>query len=214
MPRTIRIAIVDDHPIFLAGLKTAVQASAGIAVVAQGHSSDEAFAITAEHDPDVVLLDITMPGNGIEAARRIAHAHPRTRILMLSGNDDDHLVAQSIEAGADGYVVKGVSRAEICDAIRAVDGGEGYISARLATRFALAFLRREPAGVTDDDGAEAMSPRESEIFALAREGLSNREIAARLDLSISTVKNNMSRILRKSNSRNRIEALKKPVRAS
>lgn len=206
MASAIRIGIVDDHPIFLAGLRQAIQSTRGFEVIAQGQSMDEALSIAGEHHPDVVLLDIDMPGNGIEAARRIAVLHPQIRIIMLSGMDDDVLVSQSIDAGAQGYVVKGVTRGELCDAIKAVQGGEGYISARLATRYALEYLRqRSPAA----EEGEEMSERELEIFSFAREGLNNREIAQRLDLSLSTVKNTMSRVLRKLNSRNRIEALQK-----
>lgn len=208
MGRTIRIAIVDDHPIYIAGLKHAFQAASGISVVAQGHSLDDAVLITQEHAPDILLLDVAMPGNGIEAAKQICSRHPRTRVIMLSGLDDDSVVMQALGAGALGYVVKGASRSELCDAIKAVDGGESYISARLATRYALEFLRQRQNGEDDDPQGE-MSPREMEVFRLAREGLSNKEIARKLQLSLSTVKNNMSRVLRKLNSRNRIEALQK-----
>lgn len=179
-----------------------------MSVVAQGGSANDAVAIVREHKPDVLLLDISLPGNGIEAARRIAAEQAGTRVIMLSSSDEDLEVARAIEAGASGYVVKGVNRSELYDAIKAVDAGEAYISARLATRYAMRHLRNSR-GEEPCSAPSEMSSRESEIFKLARDGLSNREIARQLGLSISTVKNNMSRVLRKMNSRNRIEAMQR-----
>ncbi|MEQ1715526.1 MAG: response regulator transcription factor [Hyphomicrobium sp.] len=209
MTKTIRVGIVDDHPIFLAGLQHALKANNGISVVAEGHSMDDAVTIAAKTSPDVMLLDINMPGGGIEAARCIAAHHPSIRIIMLSGADDQIWVSRSIGAGALGYVVKGASKAEICEAIRTVDVGEEYMSVRLATRFALQFLREGPRPGDGDEGPGELNARETQVFKFASDGLSNKEIAAKLDLSVSTVKSNMSQILRKLNSRNRIEAFKK-----
>jgi DNA-binding NarL/FixJ family response regulator len=209
MTGTIRVGIVDDHSIFLAGLQHAFRNINGIAIVAEGGTMDEALSIAEKDAPDVLLLDIDMPGNGIEAARQIVGHYPATRVIMLSGSDDDACVSQSIIVGAHGYLVKGASRSEICEAIRAVVGGEGYISARLATRYALQFLREGRRLAEEVDSEDELSARELQVFKYASEGMSNKEIADKLELSLSTIKNNMSCILRKLKSRNRIEALQK-----
>ena len=204
MPDRIRIAAVDDHPMLLDGIRRALRRCRDIEIVAHGTSAAEAVEIVREHEPDVVLLDITMPGNGLAAARQIKDQGSSTKIIMLTGTDTEQQVEAALAAGAAGYVLKGAGAKELIDAIRSVASGNPYITPSLASRM---LVKRDTGLEERDHNSARLSAREQQILELATLGLSNQEIAERLDLAISTVKNYMSQVFEKMNVPNRATAV-------
>ena len=132
MVEPIRIVVADDHPQFLEGVITSLRTAEDIEIVGQAGDADGAVRIVREHVPDVALLDVTMPGGGLEAARKIATASPATRIVMLTVSEDEDDLLAAMKAGASGYVLKGVSSQELLAIVRAVSGGEVYVAPTLA----------------------------------------------------------------------------------
>ena len=205
MAETIRIVLVDDHPLFREGVAYTLAAQTDMAVVAQGESGDEAVRLAATCAPDVVLLDLNIPGGGIEAARAIAAAQPATRVIMLTASvDEDDLVA-AMAAGARGYILKGVAARELVSIVRRVHGGEGYVAPALAASL-LSGIGRRPASTAPPDPLAALTERERQILDQVAAGLSNKEVAAKLHLSEKTVKHYMTIIMEKLGVRNRVEA--------
>jgi two-component system, NarL family, nitrate/nitrite response regulator NarL len=206
MHNKIRIAIVDDHPFFIDGVERALRKVQEITLVAQGACADDACRIAKEHEPDIMLLDITMPGGGIEAARSITDGDNAIKIIMLTGSDDDEHVAAALAAGASGYLLKGANRTELVEAVRAVHHGRPFITPALSTR----LLVQRTRGSQPDVAAAArakLNLREHQMLDYAAQGLNNSEIAARCNLALPTVKNCMSRIFQKLQVRNRTEAI-------
>ncbi|MDX2159553.1 MAG: response regulator transcription factor [Hyphomicrobiaceae bacterium] len=204
----IKIALVDDHPFFRGGVRRALHKVKDVKLVAEGGTADDAGRIAVEHQPDVMLLDITMPGGGIAAAREIAKCSPRTRIVMLTGSDDDDKVAAALEAGAIGYVLKGADTAELLQAVRAVQSGQAFITPMLSSRLLLDSVRTRRAAEAEAAIAQgSLNNREREILDLVTQGKTNSEIADTLNLALPTVKNYISRIFEKLQVRNRAEAI-------
>jgi len=191
----IRVAVADDHPMFRAGLRTLVEESPTLEFVGAASDGDEAIAVCAQHHPDVILMDIHMPGtSGVEATRRVLADHPDIRVLMLTMLEDDTSVFAAMRAGARGYVLKGAAPNDIIRAVTAVAAGEAIFSPALATRMAHFFT----AGRSGDPHPfPALSSRERDVLGLIASGRSNTEIAARLGLSEKTVRNNVSAIFSK-----------------
>ncbi len=205
MAETIRIVLVDDHPLFREGVAYTLGAQADMEVVAQGESRDEAARLAERHAPDVLLLDINIPGGGIEAARAIAAARPAIRIIMLTASVDEDDLAAAMAAGAKGYILKGVAARELVGIVRAVNAGEGYVAPSLAASL-LAGMAGGARPATPADPLDALTEREREILDLVAAGLSNKEVAASLHLSEKTVKHYMTIIMEKLGVRNRVEA--------
>ena len=201
---TIRVVLADDHPIFRDGLVRSLEESGRFAVVGTGGSADEAVALVAEHAPDLVLLDISMPGSGIEAARRIAAGPKPPRIAMVTVSEHDQDVAAALRAGAIGYVLKGISASEIAEILAGVAAGEAHVSPALAARLLNEIER--PAPGRRKRPIDELSKRESDILRRVARGLSNREVADDLGLQEKTVKHYMTSILEKLQVRNRVEA--------
>ena len=192
---SIRVVVADDHPIFREGLVRSLEEDAAFRVVGAGGSADEAVALVERHAPDLALLDISMPGGGIEAARRIRAAAPDTRIAMLTVSEDEQAVAGALRAGAIGYVLKGVSAAELREILEGVVRGEAHVSAPLAARLLgdlEASRRRQPRHPVD-----ALTKREEDILRRVARGMSNREVAEALSIQEKTVKHYMTSILGK-----------------
>lgn len=200
----IRVVLADDHPIFRDGLVRSLEESGRFAVVGTGGSADEAVALVAEHRPDLVLLDISMPGSGIEAARRIAAGLNPPRIAMVTVSEHDQDVAAALRAGAIGYVLKGISAAEIAEILTGIAAGEAHVSPALAARLLNEIER--PAPGRPKRPIDELSKRESDILRRVARGLSNREVADDLGLQEKTVKHYMTSILEKLQVRNRVEA--------
>jgi DNA-binding NarL/FixJ family response regulator len=198
----ITVLVVDDHPLFRAGVQALLDSVPDTAVVALAADGEAAVREATLNRPDVVLMDLTMPRmDGLEATRRIVRASPGSAVLVLSMLDDDESVMAAMRAGARGYVPKGAGQEELLAAIRAVATGGAVFGAGVAARI-LAGLDRSPApafpGLTD---------RESEVLALMAEGLDNRRIADRLEVSTKTVANHVSHVLTKLQARDRVEAV-------
>lgn len=191
----IRVAVVDDHPMFRGGLRTLVEEAPGLVFVAEAADGGTAVEACLRQTPDVVLMDLHMPGmSGIEATRRILQAQPTVGVLVLTMLEDDTSVFAALRAGARGYLLKGADPDEIVRAVTAVAAGEVIIGAALAGRMA-AFFR---GGATRAPSAfPALSRREHDILDLIAAGHANAVIAQRLALSEKTVRNNVSAIFTK-----------------
>jgi DNA-binding NarL/FixJ family response regulator len=191
----IRVVVADDHPVFRTGLRTLVRESDGLAFVGEAADGREAVAVCAEQRPDVVLMDIRMPGvSGIDATRQILQARPDTGVLMLTMLEDDTSVFAAMRAGARGYILKGADPDQIVRAVTAVAAGEIIFGAALAGRMA-AFFRGGPRGTAP--AFPSLSTREHDILDLIAAGLTNPAIAERLALSEKTIRNNVSSIFAK-----------------
>lgn len=199
--RAVRVVVVDDHPLFRAGVTQSLGLDPAIEVVDEGGSGAEAIELAQRHAPDVVLLDISMPGNGIDAAAAISSISDPPRILMLTVSGDGQDIMRAVDAGAAGYVLKGAGATDLIAAVKSVAAGESFLSPNLSLNL-LATLRGGGAKRT----LAALSPREQRILRLVAQGLSNREVGERLEVQEKTVKYHMTNILKKLKVRNRVEA--------
>jgi DNA-binding NarL/FixJ family response regulator len=203
---THRVMVVDDHPIFRAGLCAIIDAAPDLTVVAEAATGLEAVELAMSTRPDVVLMDLNMPDlGGVEATRRILADTPTTRVLVLTMIDRDAALAASLRAGARGYLLKGSDRTEVINAIRAVASGEAVLSAQMADRLP-ALLTATPPSRTDFPDLTA---RENQILDLVAEGRDNADIAHELSLSLKTVRNYVSSILTKLEVPGRAQAIVK-----
>jgi DNA-binding NarL/FixJ family response regulator len=200
MTDTIRLVVADDHPLFRAGVVASLQAAPQLEVVAQAGSAAEALAMAREHLPEVVLLDIAMPGGGLGAARDIAAACPATKIVMLTVSEDEDDLLAAMKAGASGYVLKGAGATELIGVVEAVHAGQVYVAPALA--WGLLREMSKPRTSPFDE----LSVREREVLELLASGLGNQEIGDRLGLAEKTVKHYMTNILGKLQVRSRVEA--------
>lgn len=206
MSAPVRVIVVDDHPLLRDGVARSLDNSGRFTVVGQGGSADDAVRLVGEHRPDLVLLDLSMPGGGIAAARRIGEAAPETKIVVLTVSEADDDIMDALKAGAKGYVLKGVGSAMLVDILQGVANGESYVSPSLAARLLTEMRTREPSGTSPADPLSQLTRREEEILRLVAQGLSNKEVGLQLDLQEKTVKHHMTRILGKLHVRNRTEA--------
>lgn len=206
----IRVIVSDDHELFRRGLKMVLEAEDDIQVVAEAADGQEAVARVEEHVPDVVLMDVRMPRmGGIEATRLIRQLFPSTRIIVLTVSDEEDDIYGAVKAGANGYLLKEVSIEEVADAVRAVVGGESLISPQLASKLLAEFSAQPRAAegrATDEHaGSPRLTEREVEVLKLVALGHENTQIAERLGISESTVRNHVSNILTKLQLRSQIE---------
>jgi two-component system, NarL family, nitrate/nitrite response regulator NarL len=197
---SIRVAVADDHPMFRAGVVMSLQGEAGIDIVGDAADAAAALELARRELPDVMLLDIAMPGGGHDAARWIAAACPATRIVMLTVSEDEDDLLEAMKAGASGYVLKGAGASELAAVIRSVHAGEVYVAPALAWGM-LRELRTPRSSPYD-----ALTDREREVLELVAEGLSNQEVGERLGLAEKTIKHYMTNILGKLQVRSRVEA--------
>lgn len=207
MAEKIRIAVVDDHPMLREGVMHTLRAHPDLEIVAEGSTGADALRIAEEWLPDVLLLDVSMPGGGVEAARAIANSCPVVKVAMLTVAQDEETVSSALGAGARGYILKGISGQELAEAVRNIHAGEDYVSpslaARLLTEMGSKSQFRHGGGY---DVFASLSPREESILVHVAEGLSNRAVGEKLNLSEKTVKHYMTNILQKLRVRNRVEA--------
>jgi DNA-binding NarL/FixJ family response regulator len=206
MREPIRIAVVDDHPLFRDGVVAALSSAGMFEVVAQGSTAADALAIAAKFKPQIMLVDLGMPGGGIAAAKAIATNHPDVKVIMLTVSEVEEHVSAALESGARGYILKGIGGAELVATIRAIQEGDSYVSPALAARV-LMQMRRRPAAATPAEDSVALTAREEQILALVSAGMTNKEIAIELDISEKTVKHYMTNIMQKLQVRNRVEAV-------
>ncbi len=202
----LRVLIADDHPLFRDGLRTMLASASDVELVGEASTGEEAVALAAELQPDLVVMDIQMPqADGIEATRRIVQDSPHVRVLVVTMFEDDATVFSAMRAGARGYVLKGANYAEMLRAIRAVGNGEAIFSPKIAVRLVDFFSGLRP--TTVPQVFPELSDREREILDLIAQGHKNPEIAKRLFLSPKTVRNHVSNILHKLQVADRTEAI-------
>ena len=211
MAERISILVTDDHPLFREGVVHSLAAQPDFDVVGEASSGAEALQLARDLVPDVVLLDITMPGwGGIVAAEKITIACPTTKVMMLTVMEDEAKLLAAFKAGARAYVLKGISAHELAGVVRSVAAGEVYVTPSLAAGILVA-LSRSP---LPQDPLEELSEREAEILKLVVQGLTNREIGERLHLSEKTIKHYITNILEKLHVRSRMEAAMLAVRGA
>lgn len=200
MTDTIRVIVADDHPMFRAGVVASLGAASDLEVVAQAGDAAGALALVLEHHPDIALLDIAMPGGGLNAARDITVACPATRVVMLTVSEDEDDILAAMKAGASGYVLKGSGATELAGIIRSVHAGQVYVAPALAW----GLLREMSKPRTSP--LDELTVREREVLELVASGLGNQEIGDRLGLAEKTIKHYMTNILGKLQVRSRVEA--------
>lgn len=199
----IRIGIVDDHPLLRQGVAAALRRVADFQVVEQGDCAEDALAIALDHRPDVLLMDVNMPGDCFAAIRRITREAEGVRVLMLTVSESEDDAYAALEAGACGYVLKGVSGPELVQAIRTVAQGQSFITPAFASRL-LGRMRRQQEVARH---RIELTHREEQIIREVANGLTNREVADKLCLSEKTVKYYMTNVMQKLHARNRVEAV-------
>lgn len=210
----IKIVLVDDQTLFVESLRTVLETRADdLQVVGVANDGRQAVEVVAETDPDIVLMDVRMPGmNGVESTRLIKEQYPKTRVLMLTTFDDDQYVVEALRLGAVGYLLKNMPPSELISAIRAVYEGGVLISAQVANKLVglIANPQTRSGDAQPNNSIAALvnqlSGREKEILQLMAEGLDNKEIAKRLFIAEQTVKNYVSVIYSKLGVRDRVQA--------
>jgi len=206
MSDKIHIVIADDHTLFREGLAGIISGTEDFEVVGQAGTTQEAVQLARDLLPDIILLDIDMPGGGLEAARIVAEELPVTRIVVLtSSEEDDHLIG-ALKIGARAYILKGVAARELIRILRAVWAGESYVPPILAASLLLEMREAGSQQKPSTSPLDELTPRERQILEGLAAGLSNKEIGEQLFLSEKTVKHYMTNILQKLQVRNRVEA--------
>lgn len=207
--RPVGVLLVDDHPVWRDGVRADLEAGGGVRVVGEAGSADEAVAVAVRERPDVVLLDLHLPGvPGVAVIRRLAERLPSARVLVLSASAEEADVLDAVKAGAAGYLLKSATGAELIAAVAQVAGGDAVFSPSLAA-LVLGEFRRVAAGGGD---GQALTPREQEVLRLVARGYTYREIAERLTLSVRTVQNHVQHILDKLQVRGRYELMRYAIR--
>ena len=204
--KSTRVLVVDDHALFRKGVAGLLRDAEGFIVVGEARDGREAVAKAQALTPDVVLMDVYMPGmDGLEAARRIGQAVPSVRIVMLTISEEDQNLFEALKAGAHGYLLKSVEPEELFRTLRGIVRGEAFLTPSMATKLVDEFTRRR--GVEAAAPAGCMSPREWEVLELLTRGAVNKEIAAALRISENTVKNHLKSIMDKLHAENRVQVV-------
>ncbi|GAB3607456.1 response regulator transcription factor [Conyzicola nivalis] len=206
----IRVLLADDQELVRYGFRLMLEANPGMIVVGEASDGTQAIGAVGRLRPDVVLMDIRMPGvGGVEATRRITELYPETRVLVITTYDLDEYAFGALDAGAAGFLLKDTRPDDLVAAVRAVHSGDAVVSPRITAKLievaAPHLLQRRT--LDADEALNALTPREREIFVLIGRGETNSEIATTLHLSESTVKANVGRVLAKLGLRNRVEAV-------
>ncbi len=203
----IKLSVIDDHPLMRDGIEQTLRKEKAFEVIEGGSCAEDAVRIASIHKPHLMVLDINMPGGGLTAARTIGVQHPAVRTIMLTVSEHHAHVTTALDAGARGYVLKGISEADFVSSIWTVLAGEAYITPAFAAR--LLSLANTKAN-TDSEKATFLHPlstREKDVLSKLSLGLTNKEIATHLNLTEQTIKHYISAILKKMKARNRVEAI-------
>ena len=206
---TITVVLVDDQPLLRLGFRMILDAQADMTVLAEAEDGEEALTVVAQHEPDVVLMDVRMPRlDGVEATRRIVASGSRSRILILTTFDLDEYAFAGLQAGASGFLLKNVPPPDLLTAIRAVASGDAVVAPSVTRRLLDAFVDRLPTSTRPtEEVLRTLTPREREILIEIATGESNAQIADRLVLSEATVKTHVGRILAKLQLHDRVQAV-------
>ncbi len=209
--KTVRVLLCDDHAIIRAGLRLILEQEEEFEIVGEAENGEESIRRAARLHPDLVIMDISMPGmGGLEATPRVLEVAPGARVLILTVHDDEAYFFQALQAGAAGYVLKGASRSELLAAIRLVIHGGVPIPRKLGPHLVNDYLERVENGVAPS--YQQLSPREREVLRLIAKGRTNKEIAEQLSLSVRTVERHRSSIMNKIGLQNRAELVAYAVR--
>jgi two-component system response regulator NreC len=209
----IRILLVDDHKMFRAGIRALMCSQRDMEVVGEASTGEEALDLVSSLSPDVVLLDIGLPGiGGVEVARRIHATHPEVHVLALTAHDRPEYFFEILRAEAAGYVLKEAAPSELFTAVRAAYRGEAYFYPTVARKLLNDYLRRVSAG-DERESYDGLTPREREVLKLIAEGHSNRDIAESLVISVNTVEVHRARLMRKLDLHKRAELVKYAIRS-
>lgn len=204
--KKIKVLIADDHALMRQGLKQILELENNIKIIAQASNGEETIEETLKHKPDVILLDINMPKlNGIEALRRMRSIGIQSKVIILTLHDDKEYLCETVNIGANGYVLKDADSDSLVKAINDVMDGKSYIQPSIANLL-VSEIRSKEHKSADEMRIEALTKREYEVLTLIAEGLNNKEIAGRLFISEKTVKNHVSSIFRKIEVSDRIQA--------
>jgi two-component system nitrate/nitrite response regulator NarL len=201
----IRLAVVDDHSIFRQGMLSVLGTEPDIEIVGQGENAEDAVRLARELLPDIIFLDISMPGGGLNAAQTIVENYPVVKIIILTGSEGEAHVMTALKTGARAYVLKGVAASELVNILHMVQAGEIYVTPTLAANLLTEMTsgsRHEPSASTFDK----LTGREHEILALIAAGTSNKEIGLQLQLTEKTVKHYVTNIFQKLQVHNRVQA--------
>lgn len=191
--KRIRVLLADDHTLVRAGFRSLLETIPDVEVVGEAADGHEALDLAAEHRPDVVVLDVALPGlNGLEVAERLGRTQASTRALMLSMHANEEYVHRALAAGAAGYLLKDADRSELDLALRAVARGEVYLSPAISKRVVGDYLEGR---VPDDGSIERLTPRQREVLQLIAEGHSTKDIAQRLGLSVKTIETHRAQLM-------------------
>lgn len=199
------VIVVDDHPLYRSGVVETVNDAEDLTVICEASSAAEAIEMVTSKRPDVMLLDLGLPGGGLEVLRELATRAIITRTVVLTASENEKDLKESLHLGARGYVLKGVSGPQLVDIVRRVRRGEAYVTPALATQ----ALIHQHSGSSDrlkDKSISELTERELEVLDLLGKACSNKEIASRLGISVKTVKHHVTNILGKLGARNRVEA--------
>lgn len=204
MSQPMRVVIVDDHPLFRAGLAHILATEADITVVAEGDSAEDALSLLDLHKPDLLLLDLDMPGGGLSVIARASAISPASRVVVLTASSEEENAIAAFRAGVRGYILKGVSSRELIAILRSIRDGKGYVPPGLGAVLISGLASPQPAVPLSPLGE--LTPREQQILLQIAAGLSNKEIGNAFSLTEKTVKYYVSNIFLKLQVRNRVEA--------
>jgi DNA-binding NarL/FixJ family response regulator len=210
--KKIRVMLADDHTILREGIKGLLEKAEDIEVVGEAGDGSEAVAKAQQLSPDVVLMDITMPGmNGLEATRQIKVLKPDIKVLILTMHESNQYISQFLRSGASGYVLKDTAASELAGAIRAVDAGNAFLYPSIARKLLDGYLQRPEDG-GDSEGDDGLTEREREVLKMVAEGRTNKEIADTLSLSIRTVQAHRANLMGKLHMHDRTELVRYAIR--
>ena len=211
--RSVRVLLVDDHVVMRQALRMLLDNQPELDVIADVENGREAVQATERLNPDVVLMDVVMPGlNGLEATRQIKRISPSTRVVMLSGFVDEDQLLEALRAGASGYIIKKSDISELVLAIQTVHRGNSYFSSALSEGFDLAEVLYQAKRSDQRSGVDALTPREREVLQLIAEGYTNQGIANELYISVKTVEAHKAHIMSKLHARNRTDLIRYAIR--